>query len=563
MVRSNQALVNDVFNEVAHLLSDMGALRGAPNGSEERLGFSGFSKLFCDSIIFWGLYNSAREDTKGTTIGKYIMDLRHAFKKSSLEVDSVKLTHCGHVDINDEYFSKRIKRSHRKEFDGEPYKAGYIAIKVSLNYCRAKRVVPVLANLLPILEDSTIVLHDIDFAYDCKRITTRSLLTRYIYHNQGGKVVDDRRRVGNHCISWKGTKKGTKNIRYKVYNKFVQILESAEVRKSLGSRMEDLVEKEGKFARQLKRKKMDGYTRIELTFYGASLRSLWEYQERMMEAREFLKGCKTYKCSFEDQWRERASCIKSMVAVYFPKKKLFAYCHWWNSLTSKKYGYMWSGNVFSKAVPQLLANYSFNDRPIHYFEADVGENGKAIITEEKTFRRMPGCTARTMVPGPQKGRYPSREECPNGALKFRSIGIIKVDNIRIAWPKKAHDRRSPPLAEIVEWKEESNEMVAHLKVTHTSLYTAASEILETNGEYTIVAAGYVEYREIHRWHFITECGLKIRDVPSLRRIWTRWRMRHLGVDCRYRDVDKTPWMTFCVVRHFRVNGYDDVECQIV
>ncbi|KAF8923556.1 hypothetical protein BGZ47_004689, partial [Haplosporangium gracile] len=204
--------------------------------------------------------------------------------------------------------------------------------------------------------------------------------------------------------------------------------------------------------------------------------------------------------------------------VYFPKKDLFAYSHWRNSLTSKKYGYMWS-NVSSKTVPNLLANYSFNDRPIYYFEADVGENGKAIITREKIYKRAPGCTARTLVPGPRKGRYPSREECPNGVLKFRSIGIVEVNNVRIAWPKKAHDKRSPPLAEIVEWKEESNEMVAHLRMPHTSLYTSASKILQPNTEYTIVAAGYMPYRRQPRWHFITKCGRKVRDGNSLRAIW--------------------------------------------
>ena len=69
MSRSKKALTNDVLNHAAHLLSDVGILRGVPPESVETTGFSGFSKLFCDSIIFWGLYNRKREDIKGTTIG--------------------------------------------------------------------------------------------------------------------------------------------------------------------------------------------------------------------------------------------------------------------------------------------------------------------------------------------------------------------------------------------------------------------------------------------------------------------------------------------------------------
>ncbi|OAQ22080.1 hypothetical protein K457DRAFT_1825778 [Linnemannia elongata AG-77] len=214
MAPSNETLVNNAFNQVAHLLSDVGNLKSLPAESKERMGFAKFSKLFCDSIIFWGLYNHADERSKGTAIGKYIAELRDAFNHTALDVESI---------------------------------------------------LPMIA-----------------------------------------------------------------------------IMESAEVRKSLGSRMEDLVEKETTFARRVKRYKKNGYTRVELTFYGPSLRPLQEYQDEMDKTRELLKECRSYKCSFETQWQERAKCITSMAAVYFPKEEVFAYCHWWNSLTSKKYGYTWN-----------------------------------------------------------------------------------------------------------------------------------------------------------------------------------------------------------------------------
>lgn len=325
--------------------------------------------------------------------------------------------------------------------------------------------------------------------------------------------------------------------------------------------MEDLVKTEGFFAKRLKNYKEDGYTRIELTFYGPSLLLLQEYQDRMIEVREFLNGCTTYKCSFENQWKERAKLIKSMTAVYFPEKKLFAYCHWWNSVTSKKYGYMWS-NVSPKIVPKLLANYSFNDRPIYYFEATVEGDKKVEITKEMIFKRVPGCTAITMVPGAQKGKYPSRDDCPDGAHKFRNVGIIEVDNIKIGWPKKPHDRRSPPLAEIIEWKEKFDGMVIHLKATHPSLYTAASVILMPNTQYTIVAAGYVEYRGKRRWHFITKCGLKVRDGESLRKIWNNWRMCHLGKRWRLGNVKGVPRMIFCAMKQVCIKGTSDMKCKL-
>ena len=46
--------------------------------------------------------------------------------------------------------------------------------------------------------------------------------------------------------------------------------------------------------------------------------------------------------------------------------------------------------------------------------------------------------------------------------------------------------------------------VLHLKTVHVSMYTAADQVLQLKTKYTIVAAGYQEYRGDHRWHFITE-----------------------------------------------------------
>ena len=237
VARSDDAVVNNIFNQIAHLLSDVGKLRGAPEGSEETQGFSKFSKLFCDSIIFWCVYNHGDQKNRGLAIGKYIAELRDAFAQTALVVESVKMTNARLLDANDDSISKKVLKLHRKGVTGnKAYSAGAIAIKVSLDYSRAKVVVPTLANLLPQLKKKCIVLHDIDFARDCSNITTRTNLEKYLRaNNMEGNIRDDRSRVGNHCISWDGNTEETENIRYKVYNKLVQILESADVCKNLGS----------------------------------------------------------------------------------------------------------------------------------------------------------------------------------------------------------------------------------------------------------------------------------------------------------------------------------------
>ena len=118
-------------------------------------------------------------------------------------------------------------------------------------------------------------------------------------------------------------------------------------------------------------------------------------------------------------------------------------------MTCKKYGYMWK-NVGSKLVPLLLANYSFNDRPIHYIKVKVDDAGEVEIISEKVYEREPGCTAMTLVAGKTKGMFPSRDTCEGLVYEFSEVGIVEHKNISIGWPEKKHSKKSRPLAVLVE-----------------------------------------------------------------------------------------------------------------
>ena len=179
-------------------------------------------------------------------------------------------------------------------------------------------------------------------------------------------------------------------------------------------------------------------------------------------------------------------------------------------------------------------------------------------------RRLPGCTATTLVPGSQKGMSPSRNASTNGARIFCNVGIVEVDIISIAWPKRVHTKKSKPLAEIYLRKgDEVDTNVLHLKAIRVSMYTAGHQILEPGTNYTIVAAGFREYRGTHRWHFITQCGLKVRSGKSLSKIWGEWRVDHLEGPQKIGSVTGVPSMTFRAVRTVRSRGTDDIKCERV
>ena len=561
MTRSNESIINEVFKKYTGNLADFG--RPSCSRRESRQGFAKFSKMFCDSLVMWGLYNTLSEETKGVTIGKYMAELRELCSRHSLPCDSIKMVTTG-TNIGEEYFSEDMKQAYAAEFAGQSLHMGYIAIKMSLKQCRAKRAVLALSPMLETLRSKHMVLHDIDMTRDCRYVTERRLVEQHLLRNGITTVIKDRSRVGDHCISWMGSSDDTKNIRYKVYNKFVQILESAEVRKSLGSRMEGLVADDDKrFMARLLRHKDHGMSRLELTFYGSTLLSLDEYLAQLADARTLLSTCPVYDHSYEEMWKERANYIESMVAVHIPAKKVFAYCHWWNSVTSKKYGYMWK-NVGSKLVPLLLANYSFNDRPIHCIKVKVDDAGKVEIISEKVYERESGCTAMTLVAGKTKGMFPSRDTCEGLVYEFSEVGIVEHKNISIGWPEKKHSKKSRPLAVLVEKPtSDSHEgYVRWMKKPHSTLFTADYNILVPGTEYTVVAAGLADFRGNSYWHLVTECGLKVKAGKSLEGIWERWRGQYTGDHGRVL-IHQIPKMRFLAERKVRIRGVFDMKCVLV
>ncbi|KAG0042447.1 hypothetical protein BGZ90_009392, partial [Linnemannia elongata] len=242
-----------------------------------------------------------------------------------------------------------------------------------------------------------------------------------------------------------------------------------------------------------------------------------------------------------------------MVAVHIPAKKVFAYCHWWNSVTSKKYGYMWK-KVGSKLVPLLLANYSFNDRPIHHTKVMVDDPGVAEIICEKVYERELGCTAITLVAGKTKGLV----------YEFSEVGIVEHKNISFGWPEKKHSKKSRPLTALVE-KPASDSHEGHvrwMRKVHSSLITARHNILVPGTEYTVVAAGLADFRGNSYWHLVTECGLKVKAGKSLEGIWERWRRQYRADNGMYL-VNEFLKMRFLAERKVKIRDMFDMKCVLV
>ncbi|KAF9965596.1 hypothetical protein BGZ73_001385, partial [Actinomortierella ambigua] len=210
-------------------------------------------------------------------------------------------------------------------------------------------------------------------------------------------------------------------------------------------------------------------------------------------------------------------------------------------LTGKKQGCA-RGKVNSDDVPQLLANYSFNDRPMYYYMLEVDKNKDIRVLESKIFKRLE--SAATFVAGSGNSLYPSKKNHGSKTLDFTDVGIVTVNNITIGWPKKKYYKSSQAVAEIYEFvgDEDTSMMVALGTIRHTPSYGPCYSALEEHKEYTAVAYGVGQYRGTPYFFIHTSNGRRIRCGRDLDSIM------HSPKICVYEKVGRSGMMRACTNR---------------
>ena len=109
-------------------------------------------------------------------------------------------------------------------------------------------------------------------------------------------MIDDRRKVGDNCISFYNE---DRSLKIKVYNKFGQMLKSCDIMTVLGSRIHNIfVDPPLSLQYTMKKTSDTGVTRFEIKIYGQEIRSLLWYLYIFDEVKYNLKGCSFYRCSF-------------------------------------------------------------------------------------------------------------------------------------------------------------------------------------------------------------------------------------------------------------------------
>ncbi|CEG75311.1 hypothetical protein RMATCC62417_10376 [Rhizopus microsporus] len=245
-----------------------------------------------------------------------------------------------------------------------------------------------------------------------------------------------------------------------------------------------------------------------------------------------------------------------MAVVYVPETQTFAYCHWWNSLTKRIQGV--SKTKITAADAKLhLANFSFNDRPIHYLVVKQKGEKEYEITKHTIYKRVKGCTAITLVPGIAESLSPYRKDLEQQALGFQEVGIIPVQNITLEWPMSRLRRdRGDKLAQVVRCKNRTpakdgaSTPLTHLPNIQMSLCKADYTSMTVGEAYTVVAYGSGDFRGRHYLCLKLLGGIFIRCSPGMEEVV-------------YPRLESHSRFRIRITRVKKIHGERDVECEIL
>ena len=182
------------------------------------------------------------------------------------------------------------------------------------------------------IKKDKIIFMDIDITRDYTGCFNKNEIIEVIEQNQtdGEKIIENTHTVGNNCLT---VYNNDKDIRTKIYNKFVQELESYSVRGNHGDHLYDWCNAKTEYRKQTQEASLEtGLLRIETTFY-KNLPSIEDINNCFEYWTDILSFDNVYKTPIREQWRIFSEHLKHNMVFIVPG--CIYVVRWFNSLTGK------------------------------------------------------------------------------------------------------------------------------------------------------------------------------------------------------------------------------------
>ena len=319
-------------------------------------------------------------------------------------------------------FEDRYNVLHPEE---EDQKYGYVSYKVSFSQYSYRDAIDFCTDYADRLGQHAIYFHEIDFTADFACSFNKKTLAKHIEstsRESGDEylVLDNDRTVGLNCLSFMHVLPRCV-ARCKVYNKFVQSLETRNVTARIGMHLDDWINnKEEQLRESIQRSLEHGFTRLEITFYSGKLFTTKFYEDELEHLGELALGSgKMFCCPIGEQWRAFTESLTSNMAIIDLDTKEYALGMWCNTLTRRVGGVFGTlterqAEEIDRVIEWIAAHFSYDNGIINIgtvqsdpcpFEADTPEATKWSPTATLKLRSFAkdGDCRMTFVPGGTAG----------------------------------------------------------------------------------------------------------------------------------------------------------------
>ena len=249
-----------------------------------------------------------------------------------------------------------VKARENKGYNGKEIQQRIKVDLANVSYASVINYVSNEANLERLNREGLYV-GDIDFTQDFKGLFDKDRLIKYMlsigYRLQGKKIkkdleeykatiLDNNQHVSRNCLTFI-TKTDVGTTRYKIYNKFVQSMESPSVRGKIGHHIKDWVNNPETVLQEAISSCLDtGLLRLEITFYRTPEQQTITDKEingEMETLRSVLVPEQLYYNSISNQWNLLCDMVNSNLVILDTENNIAFILIYQNRLTSKINGF--------------------------------------------------------------------------------------------------------------------------------------------------------------------------------------------------------------------------------
>lgn len=288
---------------------------------------------------------------------------------------------------------ERFKASFPEEEEKET-KIGFVSYKIALANNSYKKSMKFLKFATKKLSIDGLFLQDLDITSDHGCNFDKHELIEILKNNPEFithcRIIENDKTVGKHCLSFMYTcpQTGIK-IRFKIYNKFIQCMETSSVTEQFGYSVPNWINnKEEKLRNSILNSLAYGFSRLEMTVYSTEFQGVDFYDKQMNFLKKWtLNTGKMYKTPIQDQWRAFTDELTCNMCILDHTTNELGIAMWCNTLTRKISGVFlkvppaWINNT-EKMERWILAHYSFNNGPINLIKITESDEDyfKATLT---------------------------------------------------------------------------------------------------------------------------------------------------------------------------------------